>query len=230
MVDWTREKVIDAVKDSVTFGDVLAKLGLKCHGRNNDTLKKYLALYQIDFVSKPYLKRNYRTTSLPNDAVFVVNSTTVRSVVRTKILQQGLIEYKCSHCGMLPEWNNKPLSLQLEHINGINNDHRLCNLTFLCPNCHCQTATWAGKTRKRTTCIERKPADDKVNVVKQATLSHLTKEELLELVSKQSFVTVGKMFGISDNAVRRWCKKLDIPMPGRGSRTKQKFGRVAEMD
>ena len=32
--------------------------------------------------------------------------------------------------------------------NGKNNDHRIENLRFLCPNCHSQTATYAGKNKK----------------------------------------------------------------------------------
>ena len=35
------------------------------------------------------------------------------------------------------------------HINGINNDHRLENLRFLCPNCHSQTSTYAGKNKRK---------------------------------------------------------------------------------
>jgi 5-methylcytosine-specific restriction endonuclease McrA len=42
----------------------------------------------------------------------------------------------------------KPLSLHLDHKNGKNNDHRIENLRFLCPNCHSQTATYAGKNKK----------------------------------------------------------------------------------
>ena len=44
---------------------------------------------------------------------------------------------------------DKKLSLQLDHINGINNDHRIENLRFLCPNCHSQTETYAGKNKGR---------------------------------------------------------------------------------
>jgi 5-methylcytosine-specific restriction endonuclease McrA len=43
------------------------------------------------------------------------------------------------------------LSLQLHHINGERHDNRLENLALLCPNCHSQTNTWAGRngTRRR---------------------------------------------------------------------------------
>lgn len=39
----------------------------------------------------------------------------------------------------------------------------------------------------------------------------ISKEELYELLCKNSFVYVGKMFGVSDNAIRKWCDKYNIP-------------------
>ena len=38
-----------------------------------------------------------------------------------------------------------------------------------------------------------------------------TKEQLLDLILKNSFVSIGKMYGVSDNAVRKWCKKYKLP-------------------
>lgn len=38
-----------------------------------------------------------------------------------------------------------------------------------------------------------------------------TKEELYELLSHNNFCAVGRMFGVGDNAVRKWCRKYGIP-------------------
>ena len=57
--------------------------------------------------------------------------------------------YKCKECGISEKWNNKPIILHLDHINGINNDNRLENLRFLCPNCHSQTDTYCSNTQIR---------------------------------------------------------------------------------
>ena len=43
---------------------------------------------------------------------------------------------------------NNNLVLQVHHINGINNDNRLENLCWLCPNCHSQTDSYAGRNTK----------------------------------------------------------------------------------
>ena len=53
--------------------------------------------------------------------------------------------YKCSICGLEPFWNGKELTLTLDHINGINNDDRLENLRWVCPNCDRQLSTFSGK-------------------------------------------------------------------------------------
>lgn len=38
-----------------------------------------------------------------------------------------------------------------------------------------------------------------------------SKEILLDLVLNNSFVSIGKMYNVSDNAVRNWCKKYNLP-------------------
>jgi 5-methylcytosine-specific restriction endonuclease McrA len=53
---------------------------------------------------------------------------------------------KCSSCG-ISEWQEKPISLQLEHIDGNAVNQTEDNLTLLCPNCHSQTESYAGKNR-----------------------------------------------------------------------------------
>ena len=67
---------------------------------------------------------------------------------KSRLIKANLIEYKCSCCG-ITEWNGKPLTLQLHHINGNNRGNRLENLTFLCPNCHSQTDNFSGKNAEK---------------------------------------------------------------------------------
>ena len=50
-------------------------------------------------------------------------------------------EYKCSCCE-INSWQGKPLTLQIDHIDGDNSNNDLSNLRYLCPNCHTQTPTW----------------------------------------------------------------------------------------
>jgi len=55
----------------------------------------------------------------------------------------------CEGCG-LNQWNDKPLVMEVDHIDGDVNNNNINNLRVLCPNCHSQTPTW----RKRKTKID----------------------------------------------------------------------------
>lgn len=83
---------------------------------------------------------------IPNQKIFIENSTYANECVKNRIIQSDLIEYKCSKCG-IDSWNGETIVLDLDHINGIRNDDRLENLRFLCPNCHSQTDTYKGRNK-----------------------------------------------------------------------------------
>jgi Zn finger protein HypA/HybF involved in hydrogenase expression len=98
------------------------------------------------------LKGDKRFVSNPeflNEEIFVENGTYPRHRLKHRLIRDKLIEYRCEICSNVGIWNNKPLSLQIDHINGVNNDNRIDNLRFLCPNCHSQTETYAGKNNKK---------------------------------------------------------------------------------
>ena len=61
-------------------------------------------------------------------------------------IENNLLFNKCYKCG-LTMWNDKPLKLQLHHINGDNRDNRIENLQLLCPNCHSQTDNFCKKNK-----------------------------------------------------------------------------------
>jgi Zn finger protein HypA/HybF involved in hydrogenase expression len=68
-----------------------------------------------------------------------------KSTFKRKLLNEGKLINKCAICNMDPFWNNIPITLQLDHINGVNTDNRIENLRLLCPNCHSQTYTYTGR-------------------------------------------------------------------------------------
>jgi hypothetical protein len=82
------------------------------------------------------------------EEVFIENSKVRRGRIKELIIKENLIEYKCDGCGNCGEWMGKKIVLDLDHINGVNNDNRLENLRFLCPNCHSQTSTYKGRNVK----------------------------------------------------------------------------------
>lgn len=56
-------------------------------------------------------------------------------------------DHKCNKCG-IDSWNGRPITLELEHKDGNNQNNIRENLECLCPNCHSQTDTWRGKNKK----------------------------------------------------------------------------------
>lgn len=70
-----------------------------------------------------------------------------RRSIKRRLLRDGIFKAVCGRCG-IAEWCGKPLSVQIDHINGINDDYRLENLRMLCPNCHSLTETHGHKNRK----------------------------------------------------------------------------------
>ncbi|HET9096926.1 MAG TPA: HNH endonuclease signature motif containing protein [Candidatus Baltobacteraceae bacterium] len=71
-----------------------------------------------------------------------------RHHVKSRLLNAGLLVNQCSQCG-ITRWRDLPLTMHIDHINGVRDDHRLENLRMLCPNCHSQTETYGGRNAKR---------------------------------------------------------------------------------
>lgn len=69
------------------------------------------------------------------------------SKLAKRLVEEGYKVYKCECCG-IAEWMSKPISLELNHIDGDNSNHALGNLELLCPNCHSQTPTYRSKKLK----------------------------------------------------------------------------------
>ena len=145
------EQFIDLIKNSTNISEVLFKLGYSVKGNSwgfSQVRRRMeaLALTSHDFKGKSALKTNTDRLVKP-ETLFNSNSKHARNVLRRHIIAEGLIPYKCAICG-ITHWNGKALSLELDHINGINNDNRLENLRFLCPNCHSQTTTYGSRNQQ----------------------------------------------------------------------------------
>ena len=117
---------------ALNVGDVKGKNFIQLTEKKTGKFKKF----PINAKLKPMFEKFTRGRSA-DEPLFMTK-------FKNRLIKANLIEYKCSCCG-ITEWNGKPLTLQLHHINGNNRDNRLENLTFLCPNCHSQTDNFSGK-------------------------------------------------------------------------------------
>src|SRR5574343_581840 len=139
MKTWTDKKLQEAVKASTSMMSVLAKLGIRPGGGSFKVIKSHVKRLLLDtthFV--PYGIGN-RSKLIPED-VLIEDSSIHGPSLRRMILREKVIEYKCEICGNDGTHMNAPLSLQLDHINGVHSDNRVTNLRFLCSNCHSQTS------------------------------------------------------------------------------------------
>lgn len=147
--NWNEKSLKQAVEDSNCKSDVLRKLGISTKSGNFQTLDRYLKKYGINDDKLKYDNKrgNKWVKKYTNGDVFCENSPMSGKNIKIRIISENLLEYKCTRCGIRDEWNGKKLQLQLDHINGINDDNRMENLRFLCPNCHSQTDNYGGKNK-----------------------------------------------------------------------------------
>lgn len=68
--------------------------------------------------------------------------------LKKRLFDEGVKNEICEDCGIGNSWNSKKLNLHLDHIDGDKLNNRIDNLRILCPNCHSQTDTYAGKNIK----------------------------------------------------------------------------------
>jgi hypothetical protein len=206
----------ELVKNSESLGQILKTFGLSNKGGNCNTVKRRILAENIDMshirLGKGSNKgrKFHNKEIIPDEIVFSENSNFNRHSLKKRIRKQKLIPYICSDCGQDDVWNGKTLSLQLEHKNGIPNDNRIENLSFLCPNCHSQTPTFAGKNRNPKPKVYKDTHYPKTWLRK---VERPSKENLAKLMDQHPLTTIGKIYGVSDSAIRKWAKyyKLTIP-------------------
>jgi len=151
-----KEKLQNLLDSSSSICEVLRYFNLSPVSGNHRTLNKRieednLSILKLNLNRKEKYSKQGLLNSFNLEDILIENSKYLyTNNLKKKLLKNNLLNNICYICNQIPIWNNKKLSLQLDHINGINNDNRIENLRILCPNCHSQTETYSGKnTNKR---------------------------------------------------------------------------------
>ena len=222
--NYQSEEIKQIVAISSSFKDFARKIGYS-NSPSGDTikmLKKKLEDYDTShFTSIPVkIERS-------EENIFIENSTASQSTLRKWYVKGEYTPYVCSICGQEPMWQGKELTLILDHINGINKDDRLENLRWVCPNCNQQLDTTGSKNPNRKIVAKKHYCIDcGVEVTKNSTRCQkcqaksqtisledmpITREELKDLIRNKPFTQIGKQFQMSDNSIRKWCDKFNLP-------------------
>lgn len=223
----TREELAILFDASSSINDMLMRMGL--HGGSHKKLKQRLKEENFDlniFEEKKSKLKKERVTSFkefPLDEVMVINSSFARAPLRKRLIKEKVIPYLCEICGMEPMWLGKPLSLILDHKNGIRNDHRKENLRFLCPCCNSQTETFAGRNKQhnyKLCACGKKITSAYERCSKCAMIARRknrpTKEELKNLLWSKPTTKIAEDYKVTDNAVAKWAKDYGLNKPPRG--------------
>ena len=117
---------------------------LKCKAT---TLDSYLIRWGITYSGNKGCK-GYKQSTYRKSATDYMNSTGVvkSHILKIKLIEDGIKKHICEEC-TLDTWNEKPIPIELHHIDGNRYNNVLDNLMILCPNCHSQTGSNSGKNK-----------------------------------------------------------------------------------
>ena len=104
-----KDLFIKVCNEELTMAKAAAKLNL-----HFNTFKKYALKFEC-------YSPNQSGKGIKKDIkkrILNLEEYSSRASIRKIIIKDNLIEYKCSECN-IQTWNNKSLSLHLDHINGI---------------------------------------------------------------------------------------------------------------
>jgi len=138
----TDDEFRQAVAESLSVWQVLGRIGLVPAGGNYKTVHsriRQLGLDTTHFTGQGW-NTGTRFSSFGRKASLAeilqaYSPYAFTHGLKKRLLKEGLKKHCCEECG-LREWREKPVPLELHHVNGVNNDHLIENLQLLCPNCH----------------------------------------------------------------------------------------------
>ena len=233
-IRYTETELRKVVAASRSVSEVLRGLGLRPAGGNHATIKKYVRRWGIDTshfdpdaIRREVLSRPPR----PLAELLVEHSTYNRGHLKRRLLAEGIKQPRCELCGQGESWRGRPLALVLDHINGIPDDNRLENLRIACPNCAATFDTHCGRKNRPVLKCRRCGAGFAPQTSSQRYCSaecgrrwdrngvprpggRKVRErppygELLAEIAETSWSAVGRRYGVSDNAIRKWVQAYE---------------------
>jgi hypothetical protein len=227
----------EAIAASLSYAEALRRLAMVPTGGNWRTLKRYAEqvwAINVDHFD-PWARQRMalargRRPARPLAEILVEHSTYSRGLLKRRLYETGLKERRCELCGQGEEWRGEKMSLILDHVNGVNTDNRLANLRIVCPNCAATLETHCGRNVRRLNCAccgrEFAPRSRSQRHCSIACGGHSEAsqaaqhaarrverppyEQLVREIAETSYVAVGRRYGVSDNAIRKWLRQYEL--------------------
>ena len=147
-VDYTDDDIRQAVADNISIAGVLRSLGRAPVGSGYALIRREAARLGLDTSHwKGKAHGTTRQQKRPLQEVLVAGGPTLGRY-KLRLVREGVLENRCQICDLEPIWRGQPLTLRLDHINGIRDDNLPENIRLLCPNCDSQTETFCGRNKR----------------------------------------------------------------------------------
>ncbi len=201
-----RDLIEGVVQTSSTKSEALRALGLTCSMGNYQTLERWVKKHCLStdhFTPNVSRVDNGRSTKQSRDRLWtledacVVGSLCGRGIVKRLVIKHRAIPYEC-RCGITGEWRGAPITLHIEHKNGVRDDHRLENLEFLCPNCHSQTTTYAGRNKPPSNKIKKSIGTKRQGELERKDATSTRIKDLASTIPNDMFVGWGAKKRVAD--------------------------------
>lgn len=236
MPRYTEEEARSAIAASLSFTEALRRLGMCWSGGNHVTLRKWAERWSIPTDHfDPDAARNaaLRRGAIPLEDVLVKGSTYSRGKLKERLYECGIKRRICELCGQDEAWQGRRMALILDHINGDAADNRLENLRIVCANCAATLDTHCGRKNARPPERRECARCGAAFTPRSARQAYCSREcgqrwdragrplpgarraarppyeQLVAEVAATSWSAVGRAYGVTGNAIRKWVREYE---------------------